>query len=286
MEMSEKIGLVLEGGGMRGTFTAGVLDYFLDKNINFPYTIGVSAGACNGVSYAAKQRGRAKKCNIDLYDKYKYISVKNLILKRNLIDYDLLFNDFPEKIIPLDYEAFFGNPGRTIFVASNCETGEAEYLEESSDRKRLNRIVMASSSLPFVAKITELDGKPMLDGGICDAIPVRKAMSDGCDKLVVVLTRNYGYRKANKEMFCPSFVYRQFPKLQNRLRRKYFDYNEVMDFIEENEKQGNMLVIRPEEKIEVSRLEKSVEKLEDLYSQGYERARAVVEKNPEYFVFG
>jgi predicted patatin/cPLA2 family phospholipase len=281
--MNTKTGLVLEGGGMRGTFTAGALDYFMDNNISFPYTIGVSAGACNGVSYSARQRGRARACNIDLYDKYKYISVKNLILKQNLIDYKLLFNDFPEKIIPLDYEAFFSNKNRTIFVASNCETGKAEYLEEHENPQRLNKIVQASSSLPFVADITELDGKPMLDGGICDAIPVEKALSDGYEKLVIILTRNKNYRKSNKEMWFPSFFYKKYPKIQKRLKNKNFDYNKVLDFIDEQEKKGQFLVIRPINKIKVSRLEKDIEKLEELYQQGYECARVMVESHPDFF---
>lgn len=271
---------------MRGTFTAGVLDYFLDNNIQFPYTIGVSAGACNGVSYTAKQRGRARACNIDLYDKYKYISIKNLLLKRNLIDYNLLFKEFPEKIIPLDYQTFFGNPNRIIFVTSNCETGKAEYLEEKSNPKRLNKIVQASSSLPFVADITELDGKPMLDGGICDAVPVERALSDGNEKLVVVLTRNKGYRKGNKKIWFPSFFYKKYPAIQKRLQNKNFDYNKVLDFIDENEKNGKFLVIRPIEKIKVSRLEKNIDNLEDLYKQGYECARLAVESNPDFFQFG
>mgnify|MGYP002695932491 FL=1 len=188
-------GLVLEGGGMRGVFTCGVLDNFMDRGVRFPYTIGVSAGACNGLSYLSGQRGRAKYSNIDLLEKYNYIGLKYLLKKRNIMDFDLLFRKFPEHILPYDYEAYFNCPERYVMVTTNCLTGEANYFEEKRNKDRVIDIVRASSSLPFVCPIVYVDGIPMLDGGIVDSIPLMRARQDGYTRNVVVLTRNRGYRK-------------------------------------------------------------------------------------------
>ena len=171
IRIDDHSGLVLEGGGMRGVFTCGVLDSFMDRGIRFPYTIGVSAGACNGLSYMSGQRGRAKYSNIDLLEKYNYIGLKYLLKKRNIMDFDLLFQEFPEHILPYDYEAYFHCPERYVMVTTNCETGEANYFEEKRSKERVIDIVRASSSLPFVCPITYVDNIPMLDGGIVDSIP-------------------------------------------------------------------------------------------------------------------
>ena len=164
IRIDDHSGLVLEGGGMRGVFTCGVLDSFMDRGIRFPYTIGVSAGACNGLSYMSGQRGRAKYSNIDLLEKYNYIGLKYLLKKRNIMDFDLLFQEFPEHILPYDYEAYFHCPERYVMVTTNCETGEANYFEEKRSKERVIDIVRASSSLPFVCPITYVDNIPMLDG--------------------------------------------------------------------------------------------------------------------------
>ena len=134
IRIDDRSGLVLEGGGMRGVFTCGVLDSFMDHGIRFPYTIGVSAGACNGLSYMSGQRGRAKYSNIDLLEKYNYIGLKYLLKKRNIMDFDLLFQEFPEHILPYDYEAYFHCPERYVMVTTNCETGEANYFEEKRSK--------------------------------------------------------------------------------------------------------------------------------------------------------
>ena len=137
--------LVLEGGGLRGVFTCGVLDCFMDHGIRFPFTVGVSAGACNGLSYMSGQRGRAKKSNIDLMDEHHYVGLRYLFTQKCIMDFKLLFEDFPEKIIPYDYDAYFSNPDRFVMVTTNCLTGKAEYLEEKSSSERVMDIVRASS---------------------------------------------------------------------------------------------------------------------------------------------
>lgn len=274
MTIGDNTALILEGGGLRGVFTCGVLDCFMDKGIRFPFTVGVSAGACNGLSYMSGQRGRAKSSNIDLMDKHHYVGFKYLLTQGCIMDYKLLFEDFPEKIIPYDYEAYFANTDRFVMVTTNCLTGKAEYFEEKSDSKRLMDIVRASSSLPYVAKITYVDGMPMLDGGIADPIPVEYAQSQGYERMVVVLTRNKGYRKNEKQLPVPKFIYRKYPELRKTLSSRNAKYNRTMEMIERLEDEGRMTVIRPVHPIEVDRMEKDTDKLRSLYQEGYELAES------------
>lgn len=272
-------GLVLEGGGMRGVFTCGVLDYFMDNSIRFPYAVGVSAGACNGLSYMSHQRGRAKYSNIDLYRKHRYMGLKYLIKKRNYIDFDLLFHDFPDRIIPYDYEAYYANPSRFEIVTTNCVTGEANYLEEKSDKHRLIDIVKASSSLPIMCPIAYVDGIAMLDGGIVDSIPINRAINQGYGCNIVVLTRNRGYRKEAKDIKVPSFVYKKYPAIRQALSNRNALYNSQLELVEQMEDKGRITVIRPERPVVVDRVEKNIGKLEDLYYEGYECAKTVMGRN-------
>ena len=273
---TESTALVLEGGGLRGVFTCGVLDCFMDNGIRFPFTIGVSAGACNGLSYMSGQRGRAKCSNIDLMEKHKYVGFRYLLSQGCIMDFKLLFEDFPEKIIPYNYDAYFSNPDRFVMVTTNCLTGKAEYFEEKSSAARVMDIVRASSSLPFVSKITYVDGTPMLDGGITDSIPVRYAMEQGYEKLVVILTRNKGYRKKDNKMRISKAFYRKYPQLLRALSERNAVYNQTMDLIENLEAEGRILVIRPERPIEVGRMEKDTDKLTALCQEGYEIAASIL----------
>lgn len=275
MIIDNNTGLVLEGGGLRGVFTCGVLDYFMDNGIRFPFTIGVSAGACNGLSYMSRQRGRAKASNIDLMDKYHYVGFKYLFTQKCIMDFKLLFEEFPEKIIPYDYDAYFSNPDRFVMVTTNCITGKAEYFEEKTSSERVMDIVRASSSLPFVSPISYVDGIPMLDGGIADSIPVEYAMSQGYEKLVVVLTRNRGYRKKAGSMPLAQAVYRKYPALQKALSERNAIYNRTMDLIERLEDEGRITVIRPLKPVDVSRMEKDTDKLRALYQEGYDIAEKI-----------
>ena len=272
MTIDNKTALVLEGGGLRGVFTCGVLDCFMDHGIRFPFTIGVSAGACNGLSYMSGQRGRAKNSNIDLMDKHHYVGLKYLFTQGCIMDFKLLFEDFPERIIPYDYDAYFSNPNRFVMVTTNCLTGQAEYFEEKSSSERVMDIVRASSSLPFVTKITYVDGVPMLDGGIVDSIPVQHALDQGYEKLVIILTRNKGYRKKEGKMRAAKAFYRKYPQLQKALLRRNEVYNQSMDLVEKLEADGKAVVIRPLKPVEVGRMEKDTAKLSALYQEGYDLA--------------
>lgn len=276
MTIDKNTALVLEGGGLRGVFTCGVLDFFMDRGITFPFIVGVSAGACNGLSYMSGQRGRAKSSNIDLMEKYQYVGFKYLLSQGCIMDYKLLFEDFPEKIIPYDYDAYFANPTRFVMVTTNCITGKPEYLEEKKSSERVMDIVRASSSLPFVTKITYVDGIPMLDGGIVDSIPIRYALDQGYENIVVVLTRNKGYRKKDTKIRAAKAFYRKYPKLQEALFVRNSVYNKTMDLIEKLEEQGRITVIRPVNPVNVGRMEKDVTKLTALYQEGYEVAAQIL----------
>lgn len=270
MTINNQTGLVLEGGGMRGVFTVGVLDYFMDHNIWFPYTIGVSAGASNGISYASRQRGRSLFSNIDLLKKYNYIGWKHFLSGKGYIDLDYLFYVYPDEFYPLDYTTCFNSPNRFVMVTSNCLTGKAEYYEEKNDKDRLVDICRASCSLPVLCPIAYVDGIPMVDGGVCDAIPIRRAIEDGYKQNVIILTRNKGYRKEDKDFYLPGFIYKQYPAIREQLKLRYRQYNEVLDFIDLLEEEGKAIVIRPEKKIVVGRTESDTKKLKDLYNEGYE----------------
>lgn len=273
MEINRNTGLVLEGGGMRGVFTAGVLDAFMKHSLYFHYVVAVSAGACNGLSYMSRQPRRARLSNIDMLAKYNYIGVRHLVTQGCIFDPELLYKRFPYEIIPFDYDTFFENMRKgDVFemVTTNCETGRSEYLQETSgDAHRLNELVRASSSLPYVSKIVNIDGTPMLDGGIADSIPVLRAIETGHEKNIVVCTRNKGWRDNGRDLKQPKFVYRNYPRLRVLLSRRLKAYNEQLDLVDALEAKGDILVIRPENPIVVGRMEKDVQKLEALYEEGF-----------------
>ena len=275
VDITDKSSLILEGGGMRGIFTIGVLDNFMDRGIRFPYIIGVSAGACNALSYMSNQRGRAKFSNIDMMEKYNYIGFRHLITQGNIMDFKLLFHKLPEEIYPYDYDALARSTERLEVVTTNCITGEANYFEEKNDPKRVIDIVKASSSLPFVCPIAYVDGVPMADGGVADSIPVERAMSQGFTKPLIVLTRNKGYRKPAKATKVPFFMYRKYPKLKEAIRNRNAIYNSQVELVEKMEAQGSAIVIRPERPIEVGRMERDINKLHTLYREGYDLAAKI-----------
>lgn len=267
--MNPDIGLVLEGGGMRGVFTAGVLDFLLDHDITFPYCVGVSAGACNGLSYMSRQRGRARQSNIDILGKHRYIGMKYLWTQRSILDQDMLYDKLPNEVLPFDYDTCFANPMKFEMVTTNCRTGLPCYLTETADRARLLDVTKASSSLPFVCPVVTVDGEPMLDGGIVDSIPVERAIATGHPRNVVVLTRNRGYRSGKRDIRMPKFVYRSYPRLRLALSRRHACYDRQLELVERLEDEGRILAIRPRRPLEVGLLESDTDKLTALYEEGY-----------------
>lgn len=269
MQIGRNTGLVLEGGGMRGVFTSGVLDAFMKHDLYFPYVVAVSAGACNGLSYMSRQPRRARYSNIDMLRKYDYISLKHLLTQGSIFDPNILYERFPNEIVPFDYETYRENPAVYEMVTTNCLTGRAEYLTEKTDPKRLTAIVKASSSLPYVAQITEVDGVPMLDGGIVDSIPVVRAIDKGYSPNVVILTRNRGFRSSEPDIKVPKLFYGEYPRLRVALSHRVEEYNKQLELIERMEDWGEVICIRPERPMEVDRLCRDVEKLEALYEEGF-----------------
>ena len=255
---------------MRGVFTSGVLDALMKHECYFPYVAAVSAGACNGLSYMSHQPRRARYSNIDMLRKYGYLSLKNLLVQGSIFDPNILYERFPAEIVPFDYDTYARNPAPFEMVTTNCLTGEAEYLSEKHDARRLTAIAKASSSLPYVAQITPVDGIPMLDGGIVDSIPVLRATSQGHPFNVVVMTRNKGFRSTERDINIPSFIYSDYPKLREALSHRVEVYNEQLEMVERMERWGEILVIRPQRKMEVGRTCSDPVKLERLYEEGFQ----------------
>ena len=270
----KKAGMILEGGGQRGIFTSGVLDYFMEKKLLVPYVIGVSAGACNAVDYVSGQILRTKECMLDAQLDYELYGVRTMLKTRYFMNMDLIFDQFPNQDYPFDFQAFVRSPARCLLAATNCLTGRVEFIEEYRSKDRLMAACRASSSLPFVSPMTTVDGIPMLDGGIADSVPVRKAIADGFDFNIIILTRKKGYYKDENQssvMRLAKAYYRKYPMLGRALLQRNHVYNREMDLVDRLERRGQAFVIRPAGPT-VSRTERDLEKLEDFYWHGYEVA--------------
>ena len=270
-------GLVLEGGGMRGVFTSGVLDAFMKHDVYFPYMVAVSAGACNGMSYISRQPRRARISNIDYLARYQYIGIRHLVTQGCIFDRKLLYDKFPNQLLPYDFDTFFKYADGFEMVTTNCLTGLPMYLSENQDRQRALDIVRASSSLPYVSKIVNVDGIPMLDGGIVDSIPVQRAFDKGFEHNVVILTRNKGWRDTGKDRKLP-YLYKNYPRLRVALSRRHRAYNEQIQLVDDLEAAGKITCIRPIRPMEVERIEKDTARLERLYEEGFMLGEAFCEK--------
>lgn len=283
MNGKKEAALVLEGGGTRGVFTAGVLDYLMEKKVKFPYVIGVSAGACNAIDYVSKQIGRTKDCTIIQDRKNRYIGTKDALKKGYLFDMDRLFDEYPNRLFPFDFDTYFASDIQCEVVVTNCLTGEAMYLSEKQDRERLLTICRASSSIPLISPVVDVDGIPCVDGGVADSVPLIHSMKLGHQKNVVVLTRNKGYRKKapGKSRLLYTAALKKYPNLLNALLNRYRNYNRVMELVEKWEEEGHIFVIRPEVE-PVSRTEQNVEKLTEFYDHGYQLMKQRMEEMQAY----
>lgn len=279
MKINGKTGLVLEGGGMRGVFTSGVLDAFMKHNLYFKYIVAVSAGACNGMSYVSRQPRRARVSNIDYLARYRYIGLRHLVTQGCIFDQELLYDKFPNELLPFDFDEYFKHSQSFEMVTTNCLTGQAMYLSEAHDRQRSLDIVKASSSLPFVSKIVNVNGLPMLDGGIVDSIPIHRAIETGHEHNVVILTRNKGWRDTGKDRKVPAFIYKNYPRLRVALSHRLKVYNAQMDLIDRLEAEGRITCIRPLRSMEVGRIENDVMKLERLYEEGFALGEQFAQEN-------
>lgn len=270
-------GLVVEGGGMRGVYTAGVLDYFMEKNLYFDDCYGVSAGACHISSYVSKQIGRSMKVTLDYINDKRYCSINSLIKTGDMFGVEMLYDLIPNKLELYDYDTFNKFKGNFYSVVTNCKTGKAEYIK-IKDMKKDIIAVRASSSLPLLSRIVEINGKEYLDGGITDSIPIKKSIKDGHKKNVVILTRDKTYRKSKpKFLSLLKFKYKKYPNLVKAIENRYKIYNETLDFLEEEKAKNKVFIIQPKLPVKISRIEKDKDKLKALYNQGYEDAKEIYE---------
>ncbi len=269
----ENTGLVLEGGGMRGLYTAGVLEYLLEKELFFPYVIGVSAGACMAASYLSRQKGRNKKVNIEFAAHKEYISFRNFIKKREIFGMDYLFDEIPNKHVPYDYETFYKNTEQFIIGTTDCETGKPVYFGKEEYGENILPVLRASSSLPIIAPIVHFKGRKLLDGGIGNPIPLDKSESDGNQRNVVILTRNRDYqKKKSKFTWYLKKSYPDYPQLIQTISERDKVYNQTLNYISKQEEEGKVFVISPSSQLNVGRIERNPTKLLELYNQGYKDA--------------
>ena len=279
---NEKTGLVLEGGGLRGIFTAGVLDFFLEKNIEFDECIGVSAGSCPACSYLSKQYKRAFNVSVDYLDDKRYCSMHSLITTGDLFGVDFVYGEIPDKLNPIDNETFMKNKTKFQAVITNCRTGEAEY-PEVKDFRTDTVYIRASSSLPFLSKMVKINGELYLDGGVSDSIPIKKSIENGNTKNVIIMTRDKKYRKKQSKLGKISAIrYKKYPKFVELMNTRFSRYNEILEYIYELERQGKVFIIQPETPLNLGRIEKNKEKLTNVYNIGYEQAKKQYDALMEY----
>ena len=269
----QNVNLVLEGGAMRGQFTAGVLDYFMDHGLWATNVLGTSAGALNGFNYAAGELGRVCFINTKYCNDPRYLSLKSFAHTGSVMGIDFMFDEIPNKLCPFNYHAFDTSPCTLYTVASNLETGEADY-HKCLDSSECLPYLIASASMPLVSKIVDVDGKKLLDGGTCDSVPLLYSMMLGnTDKHIVVLTQDETFiKRPDKTLLLARRMYDEYPYYLDRMEHRYFEYNRTYRWVQRLHDAGKIFMIRPPEPVTISNLEHDPQTLFDLYEQGYETA--------------
>jgi len=273
--MNPAVGLVLEGGGMRGAYTAGVLDAFMDQDIEVPYVIGVSAGANAGADYVVAQRERNHRMFVELVADPRYAGWRNVFRERSWFGMKFLFETAPDEVAPFDYGALRDSPRTLIVGTTDCVTGLPVYFSSRDYDPRwfIHTVHRASCSIPLISPPVEIGSRLYLDGGVSDPIPTEKSMSDGNTRNVVVLTRNAGYRKTRGPWgYAADLMLARYPGIRQANSRRADVYNSSLDRLTELEKAAKAFVIRPIKPLVVGRMERDVGKLNSLYRQGYEEA--------------
>lgn len=276
-----KIGLVLEGGAMRGMFTAGVLDVLLDEQIAVDGAVTVSAGALFGINYPAKQRGRVLRYNLKYLHDKRYMGWHSLFTTGNVVNKAFAFYELPFTLDPFDQATFAASQIDFWVTLTNIETGEPEYVKITDAFAQMEAL-RATSAMPMVSRVVEIEGKKYLDGGISDSIPLDKAMALGYDKIIVILTRPLDYRKKPSNNWLFKLFYRHYPKLIERWANRYAEYNQAVEKVIEMEKAGKIFVIRPSESLDISRLEKDLAKVQAMYDLGVKDGQAALSKLKDY----
>ncbi len=271
-------GLILEGGGMKGAYTTGVLDFFLEKEIEFSSVYGVSAGAIHMCSYLSKQKERSINIGIKYGADKRYCSVWSLLFTGDLFNVKTCYDLIPNKWEPFDHETYENYKGKAYAVVTNIETGKPEYLPVDECREGIQKI-RASASLPLVSRNVRIGEGLYLDGGCSDSIPIARSVMDGNKKNVVILTKEVGYvRKPATKIGLLKLRYRKYPKIAELMKKRHIVYNETMEYLQRLEDSGKAFVIRPKKYNEVGRLEHNPEKIRALYQEGYEDAATCYEE--------
>ena len=277
-----KSGLVLEGGGLRATFTSGVLDAFIENGIEFPYVIGVSAGTCNGVSFLGKNLHRMRDINLIYSADERYMSLKNIAKYGEYLNSEWIFNELSYDILPLDNDTFEASGAVFCCVCTNALTGNTEYFYPKSFRNGCPEI-QASCALPLATKPVEIGGQYYFDGGLTDSIPLERAFDDGVEKAVVILTQDRTYQKHPVGHFgIVKRAMKRYPLVADRIRERHNVYNNQRSFVFQQEKEGNVLVICPEEPLDCPTLERDTDKLRHIYELGYQQGLKNIDRVKEY----
>jgi len=271
-----KTGLVIEGGGVRGIYAAGVLDAFMEEGLTFDGLVGVSAGAIHGCSFLSGQKGRSLR----YYRKYcgdpRFMSFRSWLKTGDIVGVEFCYHELPDELDIYDHDAFLRNETPFYVVCSNVETGQPEYMRVTDMRGQIDYL-RASASLPYFSRLVEIAGKKYLDGGATDSIPVEAFMRMGYQRNVVILTRDAAYRKEPELRMLPGLVYRKYPAFANALQNRHVTYNDTVDRVAELEKQGSAFVIRPAAPLNVGRMEKDPENVQRAYDAGYADAKRNME---------
>ncbi|MDT3994177.1 patatin family protein [Mammaliicoccus sp. H-M34] len=279
--MIKDTALILEGGGMRSMYTAGVLDFFIKKDLYFEYNIGVSAGASMAASYLSRQYRRNHRVTAKYIKDKRYISLSNYVKRKELFGMDFVYHYIPTYLEPFDFEKFDQAEEEFVIVTTDCETGEAVYFDKKETKDSILTALQATSSLPMMANPVQYKGHTLLDGGVVNPIPLNKTIEEGYKKNVLILTRPKGYRK-KQSRFSRVFRLRAYPKVNHLMAIRYKHYNKTLEWIEEEEEKGNLFVIRPSDSLSVDRIEKNPKKLDALYKQGYKDAERIYDNLKEY----
>lgn len=276
-----KVGLVLEGGAMRGMYTAGVIDVFLENNIKVDCIIGVSAGALFGVNYCSNQKGRVLRYQKKYVKEKNYMGLRTLLKTGNIINKELAYYDIPLKFDVFDEETFSKSKTDFYLVATNIETGKAEYKKIKNTEKEIEYFC-ATAAMPFVSQIVEVDGKKYLDGALADSIPLDKMQEMGYDKIIVVLTKPAGYKKRKPPKVLANKIYKEYPNLADAINTRHERYNATIDKIDKLEKEKEIIVIRPSRKVKMGRIEKDVDKLQEMYDLGVSDTTNILSELKKY----
>lgn len=270
-----KIGLLLEGGAMRGLYTAGVLDVFMEEDIRANTVVGVSAGALFGMNYKSRQAGRVLRYNLQYAGDRHYMGLYSLLTTGNIMNRDFCFNKIVNQLDPVDFAAFRENPMTFYAVVTNMETGQAEYIQiEDLQKEEQLEYLRASGSMPFVSRPVPVGDKKYLDGGIADSIPITKMLDMGFDKIITVLTRPIEYRKKEGGGRLPDIYYKNYSHLAQAIHTRYKNYNASAELVAALEREGKVFVLRPSRTVPIRRIEKDKAKIQEMYDLGRSDALA------------